>query len=204
MPATFTCQVLSPYQAGLNITKLVSSRAHDSRQPGAVDAAREFPLPLCIRVLTRNMSSSFHFRHRMWHPQPPAFVTHTKNKQGYIVLLQMWGEVLAADLIGGKPLCKSLCWSRWWDPYALIQKAKNAPKRAEDLPPPSNTGLALAKKALSPLQSARAVTWIRGERHKSGPWTSSYFCSRNALDKPPRRTLTSQKQVMEYEGRLFN
>lgn len=77
MPATFTCQVLSPYQAGLNITKLVSSRAHDSRQPGAVDAAREFPLPLCLRVLTRNMSSSFHLRHRMWHPQPPAFVTHT-------------------------------------------------------------------------------------------------------------------------------
>lgn len=53
MQATFTCQVLPTYQAGLNVTKLVSSwnipsSTHDSRQPGAVDAGREFPLPLPV------------------------------------------------------------------------------------------------------------------------------------------------------------
>jgi len=69
---------------------------------------------LLYRVQTRNTSSSFRLRSLMSHPQPPASVTHTWNRQGHTVMLQIRGEALAAGLAGEKPACKShTCWIRF-------------------------------------------------------------------------------------------
>lgn len=104
--------------------------------------------------------------------------THTYNRQGHIVMLQMWGEVLAAGLINEKPLCKShTCW------ISLPVSCKNLRFNSENYKCiwaswrhfPHTTPLQgpgsgkHMQKALSPLQSSRAVTWIRSERHKRGP-----------------------------------
>lgn len=106
-----------------------------------------------------------HSHQHLWHA--------LRTRQGHIVLLQIWGAVLTAGLMGRKPLCKSLYSSRLWDSYESLCFNSESYKCTWYSRRPSpylcHTDLALAKtqKALSPLQSARMVTWIRGERHKS-------------------------------------
>lgn len=85
---------------------------------------------------------------------------------------------------------------------ALIQRATNALDTAEDLPPTSVIQIWLWQRHTESFKpSAVSKSGHLDKRRKAQEWTFSYFCSRSALDKPLRKTLTSHKQVMEYQGR---
>lgn len=127
-------------------------------------------------LLYRNTSLSFCLHSLTWHPQPAVSVTRTWNRQGHIVVPQMRGDALATGIKRWENTVPSLISAE----ADLPDLCKNLHLNSENykciwaswrhLPHHQGPGSGkYMQKTLSPLQSARAVTWIWEERHKRGP-----------------------------------
>lgn len=127
--------------------------------------------------LYRNTSLSFRLHNLTWHPPPAVPVTRTLNRQGHTVVPQMRGDALAAGV------------NRWENTVPSLTPAEaDLPDLCKNLHFNSDNCKCIwaswrhlrhhqgpgsgkyMQKALSSLQSARAVT-----RRKAHEGTSSYF-----------------------------